>query len=43
MLEVDLDYPEELHELHNDYPWAAEKNTSIKKNAVWVSITNPRT
>ena len=25
LLEVDLEYPEELHELHNDYPLAAEK------------------
>ena len=25
ILEVDLEYPEELHELHNDYPLAAEK------------------
>ena len=24
-LEVDLEYPDELHELHNDYPLAAEK------------------
>ena len=23
--EVDLEYPDELHHLHNDYPWAAEK------------------
>ena len=23
--EVDLEYPEELHDLHNDYPCAAEK------------------
>ena len=22
---MDLDYPEDLHELHNDYPLAAEK------------------
>ena len=25
ILEVDLEYPKELHELHNDYPLAAEK------------------
>ena len=25
ILEVDLEYPEELHNLHNDYPLAAEK------------------
>ena len=24
--EVDLEYPDELHHLHNDYPCAAEKN-----------------
>ena len=25
LLEVDLKYPDELHELHNDYPLALEK------------------
>ena len=25
ILEVDLEYPEILHEMHNDYPLAAEK------------------
>ena len=25
VLEVDLKYPKELHELHNDYPLAPEK------------------
>ena len=24
-LKVDLEYPDELHELHNDYPLAPEK------------------
>ena len=24
-LEVDLEYPDQLHELHNDYPLAAKK------------------
>ena len=26
-LEADLEYPDELHELHNDYPLAPEKLT----------------
>ena len=26
-LEVDLEYPEKLHELHNDFPLATEKIT----------------
>ena len=25
VLEVDLEYPKELHELHNDYPLAPDK------------------
>ena len=34
ILEVDLEYPKELHELHNDYPLAPEK-MSVKKE--WLS------
>ena len=32
-LEVDLDYPEDLHDLHNDYPLASEriKNGNVEK------------
>ena len=30
ILQVDLAYPKEIHELHNDYPLAPE-NTTIKK------------
>ena len=27
VLEVDLEYPDKLHELHNDYPLASKKLT----------------
>ena len=30
ILEVDLEYPKELHKLHNDYPLAPDKNSSGK-------------
>ena len=31
ILEVDLEYPRELHDLHNDYPAAPEKS-KVSKN-----------
>ena len=34
VLEVDLEYPEKLHDIHNDYPLAPEK-TNIPKH--WLS------
>ena len=30
ILEVDLEYPEELHDFHNEYPVAAEKIKVIR-------------
>ena len=29
ILEVDLEYPDELHEMHNDYPLPPEKNLKL--------------
>ena len=33
ILEVDLEYPRELHDLHNDYPVAPEK-AKVSKNVL---------
>ena len=34
VLKVDLEYPEELRELHNDYPLALDKIKNQKRNVV---------
>ena len=34
LLEEDLDYPDELHELHNDYPLAQEK-LAVSNDMLW--------
>ena len=41
ILEVDLEYPKELHDLHNDYPFAPER-IMIGKNKVEKLIPNLR-
>ena len=39
ILEVDLEYPKELHDLHNDYPLAPE-SVKLEKSAVPKLIPN---
>ena len=38
VLEVDIEYPKELWELHNDYPLAPDKNWNQKRNVVQLSV-----
>ena len=34
VLEIDLDNPDGLYDLHNEYPLGTEKNKSLKRNVV---------
>ena len=42
MLEVDLEHPKELHDLHNDYSLAPEKNESNKRDVIPILRINKR-
>ena len=42
LFEVDLDYPDELHDLHNDYSLAGEKYRGNKRYVCRLSIKNHR-
>ncbi|CAF2154096.1 unnamed protein product, partial [Rotaria magnacalcarata] len=40
ILEVDLEYPKELHDLHNDYPLAAENIVIDKVSKLTPNLYN---
>jgi len=42
ILEVDLEYPESLHDLHNDYPLAPEKVTVNKVDKLIPNLRNKK-
>ena len=38
ILEVDLEYLQELHDLHNDYPLSTRKNESNKRDVIPIFV-----
>ena len=40
ILEVDLEYPQELHDLHDDYPLAPERVTADKVEKLIPNLNN---
>lgn len=42
ILEVDIDYPVELHDLHNDYPFLPEKRLCGKTEKLCATLENKR-
>jgi len=42
ILEVDLEYPESLHDLHNDYPLAVERVTVNKVEKLIPNLRNKK-
>ena len=42
ILEVDLEYPEDLHDLHNDYPLAPERITINRVEKLIPNLNNKK-